>query len=74
MTADTGNSPPFTPFGAGWRMLAGSLMAHFEIDPAGHPAEVRELGEIFEAETLGVGRRYLEECGLLKEDQLPPAS
>lgn len=48
-------------------MLAESLMAHFEIDPAKHPAKVRELGEILEAEMLSVGRNYLEEKRLLAE-------
>ena len=67
MATDIGSCPTFTPFGAGFRTLAASLMAHFEIDPAKHPAKVRELGEILEEETLSVGRRYLEECRLLRE-------
>ena len=58
--------PLFTPLG-GMRMLAASLLEHYEIDSDEHPEVVSELADILGEEMLSVGREFLTERGLLDE-------
>lgn len=58
--------PEFTPLG-GTRMLARSLLEHYEIDSSQHPTIVAELDGIIGFELLSIGREILEEHGLLPD-------
>lgn len=56
--------PVFTPLG-GTRMLARSLLEHYEINSDEHPDVVAELDQIIGYELLSIGQEILEEHGLL---------
>lgn len=58
--------PAFTPLG-GMRLLARSLLEHYEVDSSEHPEVVAELEQIIGDELLSIGREILEERGLLPE-------
>jgi hypothetical protein len=59
--------PRFGPFN-GTRMLARSLMVHYEIDYEDHPEVVLELAGIIGEELLSIGREILTERGLLADE------
>lgn len=57
---------PFPTFGllGGMRMLAETLLAHYEIDPDDHQAVVAELESAIGEELLDIGRETLAKHGI----------